>query len=218
MLGLLAWGTIVGLDLVSMPQMMIARPLVAGTIAGGIAGDPMAGMVVGAILELFALDVLPVGAARYPDYGPATVAATAAAAGAPGVFGYGVAVAIGLVTAYAGEHALAYVRRRNSDNVRRFEARLDAGQANAVTAVHLRGITWDAGRAALLTGLGLSLAMLVRAWPPVGLRGSVLLTAVTIGAALSAGTVGVLRLAGRGLDLRWFGIGILAGTGWLVLT
>ena len=73
-------------------------------------------------------------------------------------------------------------------------------------------------RAALLTGLGLSLAMLVRAWPPVGLRGSVLLTAVTIGAALSAGTVGVRRLAGRGLDLRWFGIGILAGTGWLVLT
>src|SRR5207249_3368452 len=34
---LLLWGTLVGLDLVSVPQMMIARPLVAGPIAGAAA-------------------------------------------------------------------------------------------------------------------------------------------------------------------------------------
>lgn len=61
---LLLWGTAVALDLVSVPQVMITRPLVAGTVAGVILGDPAAGAAVGAILELFALDLLPVGAAR----------------------------------------------------------------------------------------------------------------------------------------------------------
>ena len=36
---LLAWGTLVGLDLASVPQMMIARPLVAGVVSGAILGD-----------------------------------------------------------------------------------------------------------------------------------------------------------------------------------
>jgi len=36
---LLAWGTVVALDLVSVPQAMYARPVVAGTVAGLIAGD-----------------------------------------------------------------------------------------------------------------------------------------------------------------------------------
>jgi len=31
---LLVWGTLVGLDLVSVPQAMIARPLVAGAVGG----------------------------------------------------------------------------------------------------------------------------------------------------------------------------------------
>src|SRR5207245_10507248 len=39
LLGLLAWGTLVGLDLVSVPQRMIARPLVARPIAGAVLAD-----------------------------------------------------------------------------------------------------------------------------------------------------------------------------------
>nr|MBA2626511.1 PTS sugar transporter subunit IIC [Gemmatimonadales bacterium] len=66
---LLAWATICGVDLVSMPQVMLSRPLVAASVAGWIVGDLEAGLRVGALLEMFALDVLPVGAVRYPDYG-----------------------------------------------------------------------------------------------------------------------------------------------------
>ena len=55
----------------------------------GSPGDVEAGLRVGVLLELFALDVLPVGAVRYPDYGPATVAAVALAAGAPWQFALG---------------------------------------------------------------------------------------------------------------------------------
>ena len=36
---LLVWGTLVALDLVSVPQAMLSRPLVAGTVAGWLAGD-----------------------------------------------------------------------------------------------------------------------------------------------------------------------------------
>ena len=38
------WGTVVGLDLISVGQFMLARPLVAGTVAGMIVGDPVAGV------------------------------------------------------------------------------------------------------------------------------------------------------------------------------
>ena len=39
---LLAWGTLVGLDLVTVSQTMIARPLVAGSVAGVILGTALA--------------------------------------------------------------------------------------------------------------------------------------------------------------------------------
>ena len=75
-MALLAWATLVGLDLASVLQGLFNRPLVAGAVAGAIIGDPEAGLRIGAALELFALDVLPIGASRYPDYGAATVAAS----------------------------------------------------------------------------------------------------------------------------------------------
>ena len=62
---LLGWGMLVGLDLVSVPQMMIARPLVAGTVAGAILGDVTTGLWLGVLFELFQYDVLPVGAVRF---------------------------------------------------------------------------------------------------------------------------------------------------------
>src|SRR3954453_349510 len=99
---LVLWGTIVAVDLVSVPQAMLSRPLVAGAIAGWIAGDFEAGLRVGVVLEVFPLDVLPIGAVRYPDYAPATVAATALAAGAPWEPGLGVREGVGLVMAVAG--------------------------------------------------------------------------------------------------------------------
>src|SRR5438034_10810628 len=63
--------------------MMIARPLVAGTIAGAILGDIPTGLKLGVVFELLQYDILPVGAVRYPEYGPATVAAVATAHAAP---------------------------------------------------------------------------------------------------------------------------------------
>src|SRR5439155_181738 len=47
---LLVWGTLVGLDLVSVPQMMIARPIVAGPGAGAILGGLATGLLRAAVV------------------------------------------------------------------------------------------------------------------------------------------------------------------------
>lgn len=211
------WGVLVGLDLVSVAQVMVARPFVAGTVAGLLLGDPGAGAVVGAVLELFALDMLPVGAVRYPDYGPAAVAAAATAAGAPSVLGLGPAVAVGLAVAYVGEWAMQGTRWLNSRDVQRCRAGLDAGELASIRGVQWRGILRDTARALGVTVLGLALALIVRRWLPLGVRGVVLTGTVAVGAALAVAMVGALRLGGRGKASAWLAAGLVIGGLWVVL-
>lgn len=213
---LLLWGTVVGLDLVTMPQIMIARPLVSGTVAGVLLGDPLSGAAVGAVLELFALDVLPVGAVRYPDYGVGAVAAAATVAGAPGSLGTGVGVAVGLAVAYAGQFGMGWVRRRNTEDVRRTRELLDQGSARSVRLIHLRGMGRDALRAAAVSTLGLLLARVVYLGFPFPLSTAVMLTVAVLGAAIGTAAVGAMHLSGRGIRLGWFTFGLLVGVAWAV--
>jgi mannose/fructose/N-acetylgalactosamine-specific phosphotransferase system component IIC len=210
---LVLWGTLVALDLVSVPQAMLARPIVAGTVAGWIVGDPMAGLRVGVLFELFALDVLPVGAVRYPDYGPATVAAVALAAGGVWETALGVSVALGLVIAAAGGWSLQFVRRWNARSVQRGAAALASGESRAIRHLQYHGLARDALRGAALTALGLALAWLIGAYAWPDHRTAVALTLVAIGSALAAVVGGALRSAGWGARLRWFAAGAAAGVG-----
>src|SRR5688500_18261909 len=66
-------GAVLGLDTVSFPQAMLARPLVAATLGGTLMGDPVSGLLAGAALELIAVETLPFGASRYPEWGSASV-------------------------------------------------------------------------------------------------------------------------------------------------
>ncbi len=208
---LVGWGTLVALDLVSVPQAMIARPIVAGAVAGWICGDLDAGLRVGLLFELFALDVLPVGAVRYPDYGPATVVATALAAGAPWQFALGLSAALGLVLAVLGGLSLQLVRRLNARAIQHRAAALAAGESPAIRRLQYGGLLRDALRGALLTSLGLLAAWVVDA--RVRLDGSTALglTLVAVGCALSAAGGGALRSAGRGARLRWLAAGAVVG-------
>jgi mannose/fructose/N-acetylgalactosamine-specific phosphotransferase system component IIC len=210
---LLAWGTLVGLDLVSVPQMMIARPIVAGPIAGLILGDAVTGLQLGVLFELFQYDILPVGAVRYPEYGPATVAAVSAAHAAAGTLGLGVGALVGLITAMAGGASLQAVRRLNTRAVHRAAAALESGEPRTLERLHVAGILRDAARAAIVTAIGLGLALLARdsLHGTLSPRGVVLLNVAAVGAALAAGTAGTLRLIGRGPGLRWFAVGLVGG-------
>ena len=206
---LLLWGTAAGVDLVSFPQGLLSRPLVAASVAGAILGDPLSGLRVGVILELFAMDVLPIGASRYPDYGPAAVAAAAFAAGGSGGHLLGPAVLLGVLLAILGGRSVEGLRRLNGDLLRKAEPALAAGDRGAISRLFWMGMTADAARSLSLTAFGLAVVVVLR-WGieiPADLGDA--LGLVAIGGGLLGGMSGVLRRSG---GARLVGVGLLMGT------
>lgn len=209
-------GGLVGLDLASVPQAMIARPLVAGCIGGLIMGNPVAGLTVGVLCELFALETLPVGAARYPDWGPGTVAAGALAAGHPGgmlVSGVLGLVLVAVAAAQAGGSLVHLMRRSNVKAAERYRARLESGDIAAVRALQWHGLRFDALRSVVLTALTLAVGDLLsglfgREWNGSQRIAQVALVATSTGVALLAGW----RLAGHERRGVWLLIGLAGGT------
>jgi len=210
---LVLWGTVVGLDLASVLQGLLSRPLVAGAVAGWLVGDAEAGLKVGALLELFALDVLPVGASRYPEYGPAAVGAATVAATFPGPGGTGLGALVGLAVAVVGGWSLGWLRHANSRHVQRLAPELASGSVTAIRTLQWSGLARDAARSAGMTALGLILALglwsLESAW--VVTRLAPMLLPVLLGAGVAAAFSGALRTAGRGRRLAWLGAGLAVG-------
>ena len=195
-LGLLAVGTVAGFDLVSGPQILLARPIVAGTLSGLILGDVTSGILVGGILELFALEVLPVGATRYPDHGPGAVAAVWLTA-VSGPVVAGVAVLVALVTSEIGGWSLQRHRRLNARALAAVAPALDRGDRGVAAQLQFGGAVRDAARSLVVTSAGLLLALGARllTWlPPETLR---LVTVVVLGAALAGAVAGAIRTAGQ---------------------
>jgi len=208
---LLAWGVVAGLDLVSAPQMMISRPLIAGAVAGGIIGDWYAGLAIGLVLELFALESLAIGAARYPDYGAATVGAVVAGSGRPLEAGLGMAVILGLVLAAVGGWTMRRLRRANGRAVKDHAASLDMGDPVAVRALQVGGLVRDLIRCLVLAGVALLAGLALRESPPLPRGLATPWSIIVIGGGLASAASGAIRAAGRGRRLRWLGLGGLAG-------
>jgi mannose/fructose/N-acetylgalactosamine-specific phosphotransferase system component IIC len=211
---LLVWGILVGLDLVSVPQAMIARPLVAGAVAGAMLGDMPTGLQLGVVFELFQHDILPMGAVRYPEYGPATVAAVSVAHSVSGADGFGLGVIVGLVTAIVGGTSIHVMRRVNAYAVRRAAEALDAGDMRTIVRLHVESILRDAARAAIVTAIGLAFAaalsqLMTSTFALRGASGLMLAVSATA-AALAVAASGTLRLV-RGPTLAWFAAGLLGG-------
>jgi mannose/fructose/N-acetylgalactosamine-specific phosphotransferase system component IIC len=208
-------GTLAGIDLVSVPQAMLSRPLVAGFFGGVAGGRPLAGLAMGALLELFAFETLPVGAARYPDWGPAAAAAGALAALRGGAWDsawmVGVMV-IALLAAWLGGLTMHLTRRLNGVQVRRRQGALDAGDPRALVAVQWGGLARDALRAAALTGLTFVVGERVARAVELGWRAPRPLADIAVvGTALGVAVWSALRLFGLGAPRRWLGVGALAG-------
>ena len=152
-------GGVLGLDVVSFPQAMLSRPLVAATVAGAFVGHPAAGLLVGAILELIAIETLPFGASRYPEWGSAAVVggvlfAHREAAATPAL---AFAVAATLLTAWVGGHSMIWLRRFNARLAGDRAAALERGSGRTVVRVQLLGMTADLVRGVLLTFVALLL-------------------------------------------------------------
>ncbi len=214
---LLGWGTLVGLDLVSLPQIMISRPIVVGAVAGWLVGDPATGVTIGVILELFALESVAIGAARYPDFGAATVGAVVASSGIEGLGLTGIAVVLGLVLASVGGWTLDRLRHANATSVRRREASLSTGDPVAVVALQYGGLLREVIRSVTLSVLALLSAVAVRTAPALPDWAATGLLMVVIGGGLAGAASGAIRSAGRGRRLRWLGVGALLGVLLVVL-
>ena len=148
-------GGLVGVDATSFAQTMVSRPFIAATLTGLLAGRPEEGAVLGAILELFALVILPVGAARYPESGTAAVSATAAYMSAASMMSPAVmllAVLFALVWERIGGWSVILDRRFNEEYVALM--RLGTHPDRALERRHLMAIGIDLVRASIVTVAG----------------------------------------------------------------
>lgn len=216
LVALLVWGTVVGVDLVSFPQAMLNRPIVAAAVAGMILGDLESGLRVGALLELFALDVLPIGAARYPDFGPGAVAATLLATGGPNLFG--LAAVLGLLMALVGGRSVDLLRRVNGRRIRGADDLLAGGDPAAVRRLHLLSLATDVARSGLLTAVGLALAVPAALLAGVSPALDRSLTLTLLAGGLAAALHGLVQRARAGVQRIWLTAGLIAGgvVAWLV--
>jgi PTS system mannose-specific IIC component len=146
-------GAVLGLDVVSFPQAMISRPIAAATLAGALVGKPGQGLIAGAMLELFALETLPFGASRYPEWGSASVVGGAVFALEPATSAGALAVAVcaALATGWLGSYTMVWHRKLIARWAAGMRGELISGSADAVISLQLRGLTSDAVRGGLLT-------------------------------------------------------------------
>jgi PTS system mannose-specific IIC component len=146
-------GALLGLDVVSFPQAMVSRPIVAATLAGAFVGNPPAGLLIGVVLEMIALDTLPFGASRYPEWGSAGVVGGALFAaqptGMPGALPASMLAA--LLTASISGWSMVVLRRIIAARLERTRDRIEAGSRDALLSLHLSGMSMDLLRAGLVT-------------------------------------------------------------------
>ena len=146
-------GALLGLDVVSFPQAMISRPIVAATLAGAFIGNPPAGLLIGVVLEMIALDTLPFGASRYPEWGSAgVVGGSLYAAQAPGLPGaLPASLLAALLTASISGWSMVVLRRLIASHLERIRDRLEDGSRDALLSLHLSGMSLDLLRGGLVT-------------------------------------------------------------------
>ena len=204
-------GGVLALDGTSVGQFMLSRPLVASILAGLAVGDPAAGAMVGMVLEALHIAVLPVGAARYPEAAPASVAAAGVDAGGGGEALLLAVVLFALGWEWVGSWSVSRLRESNV----RFAA-LDGSPVapEVVERRHLAAIVVDFARGVTVTALGiLLLYWLARALPLGSLPDG--WSPLALGLAGAAAVASSLRLFGR-KRLAWFAAGAAAGMVFLV--
>lgn len=217
LLPLILLAGVLGLDVVGFPQAMISRPLVAATLGGALVGGAGAGLLVGALLELFALETLPFGASRYPEWGSASVVAGGLYASEPEgrVGALALAVLLALALAQAGGISMIALRRLNARWAHAHSAALERGSGRTVVGLQVAGLTADFARGALVGTAGLVVGGFLI--PPIldGWQGSeTLARGGTVAVAVAVASAAAWKLfhavrGGRSLFLGGLAAGLL---------
>ena len=206
-------GGVLGLDAVSFPQAMLSRPIVAATLGGAVVADPLSGLLGGAALELVALETLPVGASRYPEWGSASVVAGALIGAygerSPGALSVSLFAAI--ATGWIGGWTMVQLRGLNAAMARRLRPAINAGSPNAVVGLQFAGLLADYLRGAALTIIALiAFDPLMRAALGVWGASPRYSRAVAIAVAASVASGAVWKLFRGTTNARWYLVGGLA--------
>jgi mannose/fructose/N-acetylgalactosamine-specific phosphotransferase system component IIC len=204
-------GAVLGLDAVSFPQAMLSRPIVAATLGGAVVGDPFSGLLAGATLELVALETLPVGASRYPEWGSASVVA----GGLIGSYGQASAGSLSvtlfaaIATGWIGGWTMVQLRGTNATMARRLRPAINAGRPGAVVGLQFAGLFADFVRGGALT-LAALLAFnpLMRAALGVWGASPRYSRAISVAVAASVASGAVWKLFRGTVGARWY---LLAG-------
>ena len=212
-------GGILGLDVVSFPQAMISRPLVAATLAGALIGQAPSGLLLGAALELIALETLPFGASRYPEWGSASVVGGAIFAThpthPPGAMT--VAMLAALATTWIGGWTMVKLRQLNAHWAARWRGGLEAGSRGTVITLQLAGLSADLLRGALLTTIAYAiLAPAANRLMTLWSMDARLSRALVVATAASVAGGAAWKLFHSTAGARWFFVGGL-GVGLFLL-
>ena len=210
-------GGVLGLDTVSFPQAMLSRPIVGATLSGAILGDAAAGLLVGAALELFAVDTLPFGASRYPEWGSAGVIGGALFAKAAGFDAGRLTTTVlgALAIAWIGGWSMVQVRKLNALWARHRHDAVARGARGTVIGLQVAGLGADLVRGIVLTALGLVAlqplqAAVLAAWG----SGASLSRAVVVGAAGAVSLGAAYKLFHAVPGFAWqFIVGLAVGLG-----
>ena len=159
----LVWGAWVAADATAFVQLLISQPLIAGAVTGWLWQRPEVGLELGALLQLFACGVLPLGGRTPEDFPTGAVvgvavacivdrvAPLAAAQGGSLLYGALVAFAVALL----GKPLLVWQRRRNEGLARWCEAELARGRLGALAGAQTAGVAQAAAIGLAWTGLAL---------------------------------------------------------------
>lgn len=214
-------GALLGLDVVSFPQAMISRPIVSSTLAGALIGHAPAGLLIGAVLELIALDTLPFGASRYPEWGSAGVVGGALFASQPDRMEGALAASLvaALLTASISSMSMVVLRRTIVGKLERSRDRIEEGSRSALLSLHLSGMSLDLLRGALVTMLCMLIfsplvAAIVAIW---GAEAGLSRTVVVVVAAIVAGGA-LWKVFHSVRNVLWFFLaGLVASLGLLMV-
>ena len=214
-------GALLGLDVVSFPQAMVSRPIVAATLAGSLVGNPPAGLLIGVVLEMIALDTLPFGASRYPEWGSAAVVGgalfAAQPAGMPGALPASTLAA--LLTASISGWSMVVLRRTIAGRLERSRDRIEGGSRDALLSLHLSGMSLDLLRGGLVTLIAMMIfGSLVRAIVAVWGSDSAPSHAVVVVVAATVAGGALWKVFHSVRWVLWFFFGGLLGWAALLVT
>jgi PTS system mannose-specific IIC component len=213
-------GGVLGLDTVSFPQAMLSRPIVGATVAGALVGQPLPGLLAGATLELFAVETLPFGASRYPEWGSASVVGGVLAGSGVSLDAgrLSTAVLATLVMAWLGGWSMVQVRRVNAVLARRRHDAVAQGGRRTVLGLQLAGLTADLTRGILLTAVGLAVFVPLQTTVLQSWAGSAELSRAVVAATAGAVALGAAYKLFHAVPGFWWQFLLGLGAGLVVVT